>query len=75
MKKVLGDGKKQLRPKKRLQVMRAAPRRSAGGRARCRNSMEILEGGQSPLQHCPLPPFQWKKKRQNVFAFLPHTTV
>jgi len=67
MKKVLGDGKKQLRPKKRLQAMRAAPRRSTGGRARRRDSMEILEGRQSPLTTPPSSPVPMEEEAAECF--------
>ena len=66
MKKVLGDGKKQLRPKKRLQVMQATPRHSAGGRAHRRDSMEI-EGGQSPLTTPPSSPVPMEEEVVECF--------
>jgi len=66
MKKVLGNGKKQLWPKKHLQVMRAMPRRSVGGRAHCCDSMEI-EGGQSPLTTPPSSPVPMEEEAAECF--------
>jgi len=66
MKKVLGDGKKQLQPKKHLQAMQAAPRCSVGGRAHRRDSMEI-EGGKSPLTTLPSSPIPMEEEVAECF--------